>query len=136
MFKIISLGKIQMIITEEMNQKPYKYATHCLKQVETTLFICTETFQYLYVDNTWQPSDVYFGILKEIEIELHDWIDPLEAYYIERKDIQRYQKLLDERGLDSLKQEHIKLGNSNSMGSLPNLYAISVVLFNNNLKFN
>ena len=119
----------------DANTKPWKYATHCLKADETSIFICNQIQQLLYMDGSWQPSSVYHGILKEIETEHHDWLDPeyKEYTYVSRKDVESYQRILDEQGLSALDAIHIDLGNSNSMGAIPNLNAIAVVMYNNNL---
>ena len=117
----------------DANTKPWKYATHCLKADETSIFICNETQQLLYIDGSWQPSDVYHGILKEIEIEYHPNINE-ECNLIDRKDIKRYQELLDTQGIQELNKVYTDLCNSNSMGAIPNIVAIQVVLFNNDIE--
>ena len=87
------------------------------------------------MDGSWQPSSVYHGILKEIETEHHDWLDPTYKQYntVSRKDVESYQRILDEQGLSALDAIHTDLGNSNSMGAIPSLNAIAVVMYNNNL---
>ncbi len=57
---------------ESMNNDPLKYATHCLKANETQLVIeSTETCpQLLFINGSWQPSNIYKGILKPIEKEV------------------------------------------------------------------
>ena len=119
---------------EDMNSKPWKYATHCLKvDPYHSILICKENEQQLlYIDNEWQPSNVYKGILQEIEIEYHPNINE-ECNLIARKDIKRYQELLDTQGIQELNKVYTNLCNSNSMGAIPNIIAIQVVLFNNNL---
>ena len=119
----------------DANTKPWKYATHCLKAEETSIFICNDIQQLLYIDGSWQPSSVYPGILKEIETEYHDWLDPEHKQYntVSRKTVELYQKVLDEQGFAALDAIHTDLGNSNSMGAIPNLNAIAVVMYNNNL---
>ena len=119
----------------DANTKPWKYATHCLKADETSIFICNQIHQLLYIDGSWQPSSVYHGILKEIETEHHDWLDPEHKEYntVSRKDVESYQRILDEQGLSALDAIHTDLGNSNSMGAIPSLNAIAVVMYNNNL---
>ena len=119
----------------DANTKPWKYATHCLKADETSIFICNQIQQLLYMDGSWQPSAFYHGILKEIETEHHDWLDPeyKEYTYVSRKDVESYQHILDEQGLSALDAIHTDLGNSNSMGAIPSLNAIAVVMYNNNL---
>ena len=52
----------------DANTKPWKYATHCLKAEETSIFICNDIQQLLYIDGSWQPSSVYPGILKEFPL--------------------------------------------------------------------
>lgn len=124
---------LKMIITTDMNEKPYKYATHCLKVDEyNSILICKDGKQFVYLNSTWQPANVYPGILKEIEIEYHPNIDK-ECNLISRKDIKRYQEILDTEGLKQLQKIHTDLCNSNSMGAVPNIVAIEVVLFNNDL---
>lgn len=125
---------IDQIKLLDMNSKPWKYATHCLKaDPYNSIFICKENQpQLLYIDGEWQLSEVYFGILKEIEIEYHPNIDK-ECNLISRKDIRYYQNLLDTQGLSSLDSEFTNLCNSNSMGAVPHIVAIRVVLFNNDL---
>ena len=124
---------IDQIKLLDMNSKPWKYATHCLKaDPYNSIFICDGEQQLLYIDGEWQPSDVYFGILKEIEIEYHPNINK-ECNLISRKDIRYYQNLLDTQGLSSLDSEFTNLCNSNSMGAVPHIVAIRVVLFNNDL---
>ena len=119
----------------DANTKPWKYATHCLKAEETSIFICNDIQQLLYIDGSWQPSSVYHGILKEIETEHHDWLDPEHKEYntVSRKDVESYQRILDEQGLSALDAIHTDLGNSNFIGTIPSLNAIAVVMYNNNL---
>ena len=119
----------------DANTKPWKYATHCLKADETSIFICNQIQQLLYIDGSWQPSAFYHGILKEIETEHHDWLDPEYKEYntVSRKNVESYQRILDEQGLSALDAIHTDLGNSNSMGAIPSLNAIAVVMYNNNL---
>ena len=120
---------------EDMNSKPWKYATHCLKaDPYGSILICKENEQQLlYIDSKWQPSNVYKGILQEIEIEHHPNIDQ-ECNLIARKDIKRYQELLDTQGIQELDKVYTNLCNSNSMGAIPNIVAIQVVLFNNDIE--
>ena len=116
-----------------MNKKPWKYATHCLKaDPYNSIFICDGEQQLLYIDGEWQPSDVYKGILQEIEIEYHPNINE-ECNLIDRKQIKRYQEILDTKGVKELNKIYTDLCNSNSMGAIPGLNAIAVVMFNNNL---
>ena len=121
-------------IAEDMVTKPWKYATHCLKvDPYYSILICKENEQQLlYIDNEWQPSNVCKGFLQEIEIEYHPNINE-ECNLIARKDIKRYQELLDTQGIQELNKVYTNLCNSNSMGAIPNIIAIQVVLFNNNL---
>lgn len=122
-------------IPTDVNAKPWKYATHCLKADETSILICNDIQQLLYIEGSWQPSNIYHGILKEIETEYHDWLDPEHKQYntVSRKTVELYQKVLDEQGFAALDAIHTDLGNSNSMGAIPNLNAIAVVMYNNNL---
>ena len=119
----------------DANTKPWKYATHCLKAEETSIFICNDIQQLLYIDGSWQPSSVYPGILKEIETEYHDWLDPEHKQYntVSRKDVESYQRILDEQGFPALEAIHTDLGNSSFIGAIPSLNAIAVVMYNNNL---
>ena len=119
----------------DANTKPWKYATHCLKADETSIFICNDIQQLLYIDGSWQPSSVYHGILKEIETEYHDWLDPEHKQYntVSRKDVESYQRILDEQGFPALDAIHTDLGNSSFIGAIPSLNAIAVVMYNNNL---
>ena len=119
----------------DANAKPWKYATHCLKADETSIFICNDIQQLLYIDGSWQPSSVYHGILKEIETEYHDWLDPEHKQYntVSRKDVESYQRILDEQGFPALDAIHTDLGNSSFIGTIPSLNAIAVVMYNNNL---
>ncbi len=119
----------------DANTKPWKYATHCLKADETSIFICNDIQQLLYIDGSWQPSSVYPGILKEIETEYHDWLDPEHKQYntVSRKDVESYQRILDEQGFPALDAIHTDLGNSSFIGAIPSLNAIAVVMYNNNL---
>lgn len=123
-------------ITEDMNSKPWKYATHCLKaDPYGSIFIVKSGYQQLlYIDNKWQPCSVYEKILKEIEVEFHPNIDK-ECNLINRNLIQYYQKILDKLGFEALYQRDTNLCNSNSMGAVPNIIAIRIVLFNNDLSF-
>lgn len=125
-----------MIITEDMNLKPWKYATHCLKADQyNSIFICKDgEQQLLFIDNCWQPSSVYKGILQEIEFEYHPKIDE-EYNLISRNLIQNYQKILDEDGFEEFDKQATDLFNSNSLGAVPNIMAIHVVAFNNDLEF-
>ena len=120
---------------EDMNSKPWKYATHCLKaDPYGSILICKENEQQLlYIDNEWQPSNVCKGFLQEIEIECHPEINE-ECNLIERKSIKRYQEILDTKGIQELNKIYTDLCNSNSMGAIPNIVAIQVVLFNNDLE--
>lgn len=123
-------------VAEDMVIKPWKYATHCLKADETSIFICKEgEQQLLFINGQWEPSNVYHGILKEIETEHHDWLDPKYKQYntVSRTSVLSYQNLLDTQGYKALDAVHTDLGNSNSMGAIPSLNAIAVVMFNNNL---
>lgn len=53
---------------EDMNSNPTKYATHCLIADESQLIIeSTDTCpQLLFIENSWQPSSIYSGILKPL----------------------------------------------------------------------
>ncbi len=118
----------------DANTKPWKYATHCLKaDPYSSIFICDDEQQLLYINGNWEPSDVYKGILQEIEIEYHPEINE-ECNLIARKDIKRYQEILDTKGVKELNKIYTDLCNSNSMGAIPNIVAIQVVLFNNDLE--
>ena len=122
------------LVTKDMNKKPWKYATHCLKaDPYGSIFICNDEQQLLYINGNWEPSDVYKDILKEIEIEYHPEINE-ECNLIERKSIKRYQEILDTKGVKELNKIYTNLCNSNSMGAIPNIVAIQVVLFNNDLE--
>lgn len=121
------------VITKDMNTNPWRYASHCLKEDVSSIFMYLDGEQYLYIENQWQRSSVFGGILKEIDVEIHK--DAGEEWYVSRKDIKRYQEVYENKGLDFLKDYYINLCNSNSMGSLPNIVAIQVVLRNNNLSF-
>ena len=74
-------------------------------------------------------------ILKEIETEYHDWLDPEHKQYntVSRKDVESYQRILDEQGFSALDAIHTDLGNSNFIGAISSLNAIAVVMYNNNL---
>lgn len=122
-------------LPEDANLKPWKYATHCLKADESSIFICGEPQQCLYINSSWQPSSVYHGILKEIEVEQHYWLDPEHGQdtTVLRSDVLRYQQLLDTEGLDALETVYIDLANTNSLGVLGSLNAIKVVKYNNNV---
>lgn len=120
----------------DANTKPWKYATHCLKSApyNGSIFISNKNNTLLsYINGEWQPSDVYKGILQEIEIECHPEINE-ECNLIDRKDIKRYQELLDTQGIQELNKVYTDLCNSNSMGAIPNIVAIQVVLFNNDIE--
>ena len=120
----------------DANTKPWKYATHCLKSApyNGSIFISNKNNTLLsYINGEWQPSDVYKGILQEIEIECHPEINE-ECNLIERKSIKRYQEILDTKGIEELNKIYTNLCNSNSMGAIPNIVAIQVVLFNNDLE--
>lgn len=125
-----------MLITDDMNKKPWKYATHCLcADKYGTIFIAKENEQQqIYVDGTWQPSDVYSEILEEIKTEYHPTIDE-ECNLIDRSLIEHYQEILDTKGLIGLWDVDTNLCNSNSMGAVPHIVAIRVVLFNNDKSF-
>ena len=71
--------------------------------------------------------------LQEIEIECHPEINE-ECNLIERKSIKRYQEILDTKGVKELNKIYTDLCNSNSMGAIPNIVAIQVVLFNNDIE--
>ena len=121
-------------ISTDANVKPWKYATHCLKaDPYGSIFICNDEQQLLYINGNWEPSDVYKDILKEIEIEYHPEINE-ECNLIERKSIKRYQEILDTKGINELNKIYTDLRNSNSMGAIPNIDAIQVVLFNNDIE--
>lgn len=122
-------------IAEDMVAKPWKYATHCLKvDPYYSILICKENEQQLlYIDNEWQPSNVCKGFLQEIEIEYHPNINE-ECNLIDRKQIKRYQEILDTEGIQELDKIYTDLCNSNSMGAIPNIVAIQVVLFNNDVE--
>jgi hypothetical protein len=120
----------------DANTKPWKYATHCLKSApyNGSIFISNKNNTLLsYINGEWQPSDVYKGILQEIEIECHPEINE-ECNLIERKSIKRYQEILDTKGVKELNKIYTDLCNSNSMGAIPNIVAIQVVLFNNDIE--
>lgn len=138
--KSASVSTLQEMLTpirnqlKDMNSKPWKYATHCLKaDPYNSIFICKEgQQQLLFINGNWEPSDVYVNLLEKITTEYHPDIDK-ECNLISRKDIQHFQKVLEQNGLDALKQNHTDLCNSNSMGAVPSIVAINVVLFNNDL---
>ena len=120
----------------DANTKPWKYATHCLRSApyNGSIFISNKNNTLLsYINGEWQPSDADKGILQEIEIEYHPEINE-ECNLIERKDIKRYQEILDTKGVKELNKIYTDLCNSNSMGAIPNIVAIQVVLFNNDLE--
>lgn len=120
----------------DANTKPWKYATHCLKSApyNGSIFISNKNNTLLsYINGEWQPSDVCKGILQEIEIEYHPEINE-ECNLIERKSIKRYQEILDTQGVKELNKIYTDLCNSNSMGAIPNIVAIQVVLFNNDIE--
>ena len=135
--KLISSRKPDSgLVTEDMNKKPWKYATHCLRSApyNGSIFISNKNNTLLsYINGEWQPSDVYKGILQEIEIECHPEINE-ECNLIDRKDIKRYQEILDTKGVKELNKIYTDLCNSNSIGAIPNIVAIQVVLFNNDIE--
>ena len=53
---------------ESMNKNPKQYATHCLIADHSCLVIqSTETCrQLLFINNSWQPSDIYYKLLKPL----------------------------------------------------------------------
>lgn len=130
------LDESDLKLPEDANLKPWKYATHCLKADEAgSIFICGKPQQCLYINSSWQPSSVFHGILKEIEVEYHYWLDPEHGQDITvlRSDVVRYQHVLDSEGLQALEDIYTNLVNTNSLGVLGSLNAIKVVKYNNNL---
>ena len=120
----------------DANLKPWKYATHCLKADPSgSILICGNHQQCLYIDSSWQPSSIYHGILKEIVVEYHYWLDPERGQDItvSRSDVLRYQHVLDTEGLQALEDIYTELANTNSLGVLGSLNAIKVVKYNNDI---
>lgn len=120
-------------LRKDMIEKPWKYATHCLKADPKSIFIYKEgEFQLLFIEGKWQDSNVFKGLLQPIEIEYHDWLDPVHKYdnYAYRKDVNEYYTLLMMSGIKALDDLHTELGNTNSLSVIPKLNAIQIVKFN------
>lgn len=123
-----------MLITLDMNLKPWKYATHCLSaDKHGSIFIVSEgEQQHIYIDSCWEPSDVYLGILEEIQTEYHVGHDE-KFYLVERNLINKYQKILDDEGSKVLDRIYLKLCDSDNNESMSDILAIQVVIQNNDL---
>lgn len=117
--------KIRQEALDRRSQDPWRWATHCLKASPLALYMQIGKDWYLFTEDKWQPTEVWFAILTPIEHELH------EDVWISRESIKKIEDEYLKNGSEELVARYVDLSNTNSLSIL---VAMRVVFKRYNIK--